>query len=86
MTTEDWQALMMSTVRAGEPSSYVFFLTWIILSKYVFLMLFLAVAMEAFERSYAAMDHDSPGINAILSRRSSRSSLNQSENLSLIHI
>lgn len=77
MTTEDWHALMMSTVRAGEASSYLFFLTWIILSKYVFLMLFLAVAMEAFERSYAAMDHDSPGVNAILSRRSSHSSLYQ---------
>lgn len=79
MTTEDWQVLMMSTVRAGETSSYFFFLSWIILSKYVFLMLFLAVAMEAFERSYSAMDHDSPGINAILSRNSSRSSLYQEE-------
>lgn len=79
MTTEDWQALMMSTVRSGEPTSYVFFLSWIILSKYVFLMLFLAVAMEGFERSYSAMDHEGPGINAVVSTKSSRTSLYQED-------
>lgn len=56
MTSEDWQTLMMSTVRATDTSAVFFFLVWIIVSKYMFLMLFLAVAMEAFERSYQEME------------------------------
>lgn len=56
MTSEDWQTLMMSTVRATDSSAVFFFLVWILVSRYVFLMLFLAVAMEAFERSYQEME------------------------------
>jgi hypothetical protein len=55
MTLEGWQELMMSTVRASDGSAYLYFLAWVILSKYVFLMLFLAVVMDAFERSYHDM-------------------------------
>ena len=56
MTSEDWQTLMMSTIRATDSSAVFFFLVWILVSRYVFLMLFLAVAMEAFERSYQEME------------------------------
>lgn len=63
MTSEDWQTLMMSTVRATDASAVFFFLVWILVSKYVFLMLFLAVAMEAFERSYQEMEPELTTIN-----------------------
>ena len=58
MTLEDWQELMMSTVRATDAGAFFFFISWVILSKYVFLTLFLAVVMEAFERSYKNLEEE----------------------------
>jgi len=58
MTLEDWQTLMLTTVRATNWGSCLYFIFWIILSKYVLQMLFLAVVMEAFERSYEELNEE----------------------------
>lgn len=47
---------MMASVRSTGWFSVLFYIAWIIISKYILLMLFLAVVMEAFERSYAELD------------------------------
>jgi hypothetical protein len=43
---------MYSVVRATNYASSAFWLAWIIIGKYIFLTLFLAVTLDAFERKY----------------------------------
>ena len=54
LTLEDWEFIMFKTVNYAGWSSAVFFVVWVIIGKYTFLTLFLAVTMEAFESKYDA--------------------------------
>lgn len=49
---EDWEVIGYSYVRATNYSAMAFFVSWIIVGKYIFLTLFLAVTLEAFESKY----------------------------------
>lgn len=52
MTVEDWELVMYGFVRAQGYGSTLYFLIWVIISKYTFLTLFLAVTLEVFEHKY----------------------------------
>ena len=52
MTVEDWELVMYGFVRAQGYESSLYFLIWVIISKYTFLTLFLAVTLEVFEHKY----------------------------------
>lgn len=54
MTLEDWEIIMYSVVRETNNWSVLFFVSWTVLGKYIFLTLFLAVILEAFESKYDA--------------------------------
>ena len=49
MTFENFQQTMYSVVRASSFGAVAWFLIWILLGKYTFLSLFLAVTLEAFD-------------------------------------
>ncbi len=49
MTLENYQQTMYSVVRASSYGAVAWFLVWILLGKYTFLSLFLAVTLEAFD-------------------------------------
>eukprot|EP00775_Hariotina_reticulata_P006841 gene6841-7059_t len=52
LNLENFQITMYSVIRATNYASALFWLAWIILGKYIFLTLFLAVTLDAFERKY----------------------------------
>lgn len=52
MTVEDWELVMYGFIRAQGYGSTLYFLIWVIISKYTFLTLFLAVTLEVFEQKY----------------------------------
>ena len=54
LTLEDWEFIMFKSVTYAGWSASVFFVSWVIVGKYTFLTLFLAVTMEAFESKYDA--------------------------------
>lgn len=54
LTLEDWEFIMFRTVEYAGWGSSVFFVVWVIVGRYTFLTLFLAVMMEAFESKYDA--------------------------------
>ena len=45
---------MYAVVRETNDWSVLFFVSWVVLGKYIFLTLFLAVTLEAFESKYEA--------------------------------
>lgn len=52
LNLENFQISMYSIIRATSFASSMFWLAWIILGKFIFLTLFLAVTLDAFERKY----------------------------------
>lgn len=54
LTLEDWEIVMYAVVRETNDWSVLFFVSWVVLGKYIFLTLFLAVTLEAFESKYDA--------------------------------
>jgi len=52
LTLEDWEFVMFDTIEFGNWGAAVYFVLWIIIGKYIFLTLFLAVTLEAFESKY----------------------------------
>lgn len=52
LNLENWQNLIYTTVRASNWGAALYFVAWIILGKYIFLTLFLAVTLDAFETKY----------------------------------
>ena len=49
---ENYQIYMWSVQRASNYGAVVYFFAWIVLGNYIFLTLFLAVMLEAFEKRY----------------------------------
>ncbi|WIA28050.1 hypothetical protein OEZ86_010635 [Tetradesmus obliquus] len=54
LNLENFQTQMYSAIRATNYASSAFWLAWVIMGKYILLMLFLAVTLDAFERKYEA--------------------------------
>jgi hypothetical protein len=54
LTLEDWEYVMFRTVEYAGWGSSIYFVAWVVVGKYTFLTLFLAVMMEAFESKYDA--------------------------------
>ncbi|KAF8072369.1 NaCP60E [Scenedesmus sp. PABB004] len=52
LNLENFQTTMYSVIRATNYGSAAYWLAWVILGKYIFLTLFLAVTLDAFERKY----------------------------------
>lgn len=52
LTLEDWEIIMYSVIRQSNFGSTIYFVAWVVLGKYTFLTLFLAVTLEAFESKY----------------------------------
>lgn len=52
LNLENFQITMYSVIRANNYLSSMYWLAWIILGKFIFLTLFLAVTLDAFERKY----------------------------------
>lgn len=52
LNLENFQTQMYSAIRATNYASSAFWLAWVIMGKYILLMLFLAVTLDAFERKY----------------------------------
>uniref|UniRef100_A0A061RPV3 Voltage-dependent calcium channel L type alpha-1D n=1 Tax=Tetraselmis sp. GSL018 TaxID=582737 RepID=A0A061RPV3_9CHLO len=52
LTLEDWEVLAYSYARDAGYGAVAFFVAWVIVGNYVFLTLFLAVTLEAFESKY----------------------------------
>ncbi|KXZ47565.1 hypothetical protein GPECTOR_34g724 [Gonium pectorale] len=52
LNLENWQNTMYATIRQTDYGSSLFFIFWIIIGRYIFLTLFLAVTLEAFEAKY----------------------------------
>ncbi|GMH39581.1 hypothetical protein BSKO_07479 [Bryopsis sp. KO-2023] len=52
LTLEDWEIIMYSVMRKTNFGSVFYFVAWVVLGKYTFLTLFLAVTLEAFESKY----------------------------------
>lgn len=52
LTLEDWEIIMYSVIRRTNFGSVFYFVAWVVLGKYTFLTLFLAVTLEAFESKY----------------------------------
>eukprot|EP00899_Mesostigma_viride_P026282 jgi/Mesvir1/6839/Mv09018-RA.1 len=52
LTMENWNEIMLETVRYTSWGSAAFFVIWVIIGKYILLALFLAVTLEAFESKY----------------------------------
>ena len=49
LTLENYQQTMFSVVRADNYGATAWFVLWILIGKYIFLSLFLAVTLEAFD-------------------------------------
>lgn len=54
LTLEDWEFVMFKTIDYAGWGAAAWFVIWVIVGKYTFLTLFLAVTMEAFESKYDA--------------------------------
>ncbi|CAD7703297.1 unnamed protein product, partial [Ostreobium quekettii] len=54
LTLEDWEIIMYTFMHETNFGSVFFFIGWVVLGKYIFLTLFLAVTLEAFESKYDA--------------------------------
>jgi hypothetical protein len=55
---------MFSVMRSsGETVSFLFFVTWLVVGKYILLSLFLAVIMEAFEVAHDRQLNDTLDVN-----------------------
>jgi hypothetical protein len=52
LNLENFQIAMYSVIRATNYLSSMYWLAWIIVGKFIFLTLFLAVTLDAFERKY----------------------------------
>jgi hypothetical protein len=52
LNMENYQIYMWSVQRASNHGAVVYFFAWIVLGNYIFLTLFLAVMLEAFEKRY----------------------------------
>lgn len=52
LTLEDWEYLMYDTIAATNWGASLYFLAWVVLGYYIFLTLFLAVTLEAFESRF----------------------------------
>jgi hypothetical protein len=52
LNLENFEVTMYSAIRATNYGSSAFWLAWVIMGKYILLMLFLAVTLDAFERKY----------------------------------
>lgn len=52
LTLEDWELLMYEYIKYNDHLAAVYFVAWVVLGKYIFLTLFLAVVLEAFESKY----------------------------------
>lgn len=52
LTLEDWEIIMYEYTKHQGPSSVFYFVSWVVLGKYTFLTLFMAVLLEAFESKY----------------------------------
>jgi hypothetical protein len=52
LNLENFEVTMYSAIRATNYASSAFWLAWVIMGKYILLMLFLAVTLDAFERKY----------------------------------
>ena len=52
LTLEDWEFIMFKSIEYAGWGASVYFVMWVIVGKYTFLTLFLAVTMEAFESKY----------------------------------
>jgi hypothetical protein len=52
LTLEDWEYLMYDTIAATNWGATLYFLAWVVLGYYIFLTLFLAVTLEAFESRF----------------------------------
>jgi hypothetical protein len=52
LTLEDWDLIAYSYIRETNYTTILFFIAWIVVGKYIFLTLFLAVTLEAFESKY----------------------------------
>ncbi|KAG2432797.1 hypothetical protein HXX76_008531 [Chlamydomonas incerta] len=80
LNLENWQNLMYATIRQTDYASSLFFVMWIVIGRYIFLTLFLAVTLEAFEAKYdpnaVRQGANKTGISSVLgSLRSGLSSL-----------
>ncbi|GIL57898.1 hypothetical protein Vafri_13128 [Volvox africanus] len=54
LNLENWTSTMHATIRVTNWGSSIFFVLWIVIGRYIFLTLFLAVTLEAFEAKYDA--------------------------------
>ncbi|GLI63280.1 hypothetical protein VaNZ11_006186 [Volvox africanus] len=54
LNLENWVNTMHATIRVTNWGSSIFFVLWIVIGRYIFLTLFLAVTLEAFEAKYDA--------------------------------
>jgi hypothetical protein len=52
LTLENWELYMYSVIRASGYIASIYFISWVIIGKYVFLSLFMAVTLEAFESKF----------------------------------
>lgn len=52
LNLENFQISMYSVIRASSYASSMYWLAWIVIGKFIFLTLFLAVTLDAFERKY----------------------------------
>ncbi|KAG2448926.1 hypothetical protein HYH02_006274 [Chlamydomonas schloesseri] len=80
LNLENWQNTMYAVIRQTDYASSLFFVMWIVIGRYIFLTLFLAVTLEAFEAKYdpnaVRMGANKTGISSMLgSLRSGLSSL-----------
>eukprot|EP00198_Chlamydomonas_reinhardtii_P001158 XP_001690493.1 voltage-gated Ca2+ channel, alpha subunit [Chlamydomonas reinhardtii] len=85
LNLENWQNIMYAVIRQTGYASSLFFVMWIIIGRYIFLTLFLAVTLEAFEAKYdpnaVRMGANKTGISSVLgSLRSGLSSLRSGMN------
>lgn len=53
---EDWEIIMYDVIKETNAASVLFFVTWVVLGKYIFLTLFLAVILDAFESKFSNGD------------------------------
>jgi hypothetical protein len=62
LNLENFEVTMYSAIRATNYASSVFWLAWVIMGKYILLMLFLAVTLDAFERKYEVREQLCAGV------------------------
>lgn len=66
LNLENFQIGMYSVIRATNYASSMYWLAWIILGKFIFLTLFLAVTLDAFERKYEVIYHITSSVIGLL--------------------